>query len=380
MQGYSSGGYDKMGDPLPAPGAMGGGYGGGYGGGQMMMPGAGGPGGMMALPQGGRPGAMPGPGGMAPPDLGLSVEEIKDAFREFDLDKNGYVGAAEISHILSCLGEKVTDDEVDEMILMADLDGDGQVSYDEFVKLIQSFAGMPMPAAAPGVGPNAGMMAGAGAAGMMMGPPGQQPGGMMMGGPPVGGAMVPAGGGGPAPAPTGNPVQDMESFQRMHGLQSDQLKKLYKKFLEIDKDKTGMVDINEFCRILRVERSPFVERLFSMFDTDRGGLIDLKEFIVGLSNVGTEARENKVKFAFQVFDLDGSGFIDMDELRKIVKATNMASEKQLDKRVKWLMSQCDKNGDGKVSYEEFIGLAKKFPNIVFPAFSIAGSMQALGKV
>ena len=42
-----------------------------------------------------------------------------------------------------------------------------------------------------------------------------------------------------------------------------------------------MVDVNEFCRLLRVERSPFVERLFSMFDTDRGGLIDLKEFIVG---------------------------------------------------------------------------------------------------
>jgi len=43
-----------------------------------------------------------------------------------------------------------------------------------------------------------------------------------------------------------------------------------------------MVDVNEFCRLLRVERSPFVERLFSMFDTDRGGLIDLKEFIVGV--------------------------------------------------------------------------------------------------
>ena len=48
-----------------------------------------------------------------------------------------------------------------------------------------------------------------------------------------------------------------------------------------------MVDVNEFCRLLRVERSPFVERLFSMFDTDRGGLIDLKEFIVGACRVLT---------------------------------------------------------------------------------------------
>ena len=52
------------------------------------------------------------------------------------------------------------------------------------------------------------------------------------------------------------------------------------------------------------------------------GLIDLKEFIVGLCNVGNEARDNKVKFAFQIFDLDGSGYIDVEELKKIVKVSS----------------------------------------------------------
>jgi Ca2+-binding EF-hand superfamily protein len=33
------------------------------------------------------------------------------------------VGAAEIAHVLKSLGEAATDDEVDEMILMADVDG-----------------------------------------------------------------------------------------------------------------------------------------------------------------------------------------------------------------------------------------------------------------
>ena len=123
-----------------------------------------------------------------------------------------------------------------------------------------------------------------------------------------------------------HPVADMESFQKSHGLDHEALKKIYKQFLAIDQDKSGMVDINEFCRLLRVERSPFVERLFGMFDTDKTGTIDLKEFVVGLSNVGTAAREDKVKFAFQVFDLDGSGTIEADELKKIVKATNMSEE------------------------------------------------------
>ena len=39
-----------------------------------------------------------------------------------------------------------------------------------------------------------------------------------------------------------------------------------------------------------------------------------------------------------MFDLDGSGFIDIEELRKIVKATNMATDAQLERKV--LLPQC----------------------------------------
>ncbi|ABO97277.1 predicted protein, partial [Ostreococcus lucimarinus CCE9901] len=73
----------------------------------------------------------------AQPDAGgLSKDDIRQAFREFDLDRNGYVGAAEIAHVLASMGEKVTDDEIDEMILMADTDGDGQISFEEFHRLM----------------------------------------------------------------------------------------------------------------------------------------------------------------------------------------------------------------------------------------------------
>ena len=42
-------------------------------------------------------------------------------------DHNNFVGAAEIRHILVCMGEMITDEEIDMMISMVDLDGDGQV-------------------------------------------------------------------------------------------------------------------------------------------------------------------------------------------------------------------------------------------------------------
>jgi len=87
-----------------------------------------------------------------------SEEEIKEAFKVFDKDGNGYISAAELRHVMTNLGgysilvfcgssltgatqsigEKLTDNEVDEMIREADVDGDGQINYEEFVKVIAS--------------------------------------------------------------------------------------------------------------------------------------------------------------------------------------------------------------------------------------------------
>ncbi|KHN10087.1 Calmodulin-like protein 11 [Glycine soja] len=65
-------------------------------------------------------------------------EDLKEAFKVFDKDQNGYISASEgyLRHVMINLGEKLTDEEVEQMIKEADLDGDGQVDYDEFVKMM----------------------------------------------------------------------------------------------------------------------------------------------------------------------------------------------------------------------------------------------------
>ncbi|XP_042554628.1 calmodulin-1-like [Dipodomys spectabilis] len=55
-----------------------------------------------------------------------SEEEIREAFRVFDKDGNGYVVQQSFA----------TDEEVDEMIRAAGIDGDSQVNYEEFVQMM----------------------------------------------------------------------------------------------------------------------------------------------------------------------------------------------------------------------------------------------------
>ena len=58
------------------------------------------------------------------------LTQVKKLWLTDCLAGNGYISAAELRHIITTLGEKLTNEEVEEMVREADIDGDGTINYE----------------------------------------------------------------------------------------------------------------------------------------------------------------------------------------------------------------------------------------------------------
>ncbi|XP_065655592.1 calmodulin-A isoform X2 [Hydra vulgaris] len=63
-------------------------------------------------------------------------QELKEVFDFFDEDGNGSISSDELRDIMLKFGEDLTEEEIAEMIVEADFNGDGNIDYQEFVKMM----------------------------------------------------------------------------------------------------------------------------------------------------------------------------------------------------------------------------------------------------
>ena len=271
-------------------------------------------------------------------ECGFNDDEIRAAFDFIDLDHNDYVGAAEIRHVLVCMGELVTDEEVDMMITMVDSDGDGQVGFNEFYMMVTD-----VDPARPDFGK--------------------------------------------ADDQDANKPEDTKAAERQREMAARDMKRrmlsqfvsenqigpteigfAWEKYSHFPPERTasGEIDFEMFCELLQVEPTGEYHKLFGLFDGDGSGDVSIKEFILGLCNFVDMDNDKRCRFIFDLFDDDHSGFLAQTELEDILMANHMQSRKACSRKAQTIMRAADIDGSGAISLAEFIVCSAKFPNILFP--------------
>jgi len=63
-------------------------------------------------------------------------EEIREAFKIFDRNNSGHVSAQELKHVLTTIGEKLSEAEFEEMLKETEIDKSGLINCADFVKML----------------------------------------------------------------------------------------------------------------------------------------------------------------------------------------------------------------------------------------------------
>ncbi|SPP85238.1 calcium-binding protein E63-1 isoform X3 [Drosophila guanche] len=64
------------------------------------------------------------------------TEDLIAAFRVFDRDGNGFITRDELQTAMEMIGEPLNEQQLEQLLAIADLDQDGRINYEEFTRLL----------------------------------------------------------------------------------------------------------------------------------------------------------------------------------------------------------------------------------------------------
>merc|ERR1711966_333271 len=123
-----------------------------------------------------------------------------------------------------------------------------------------------------------------------------------------------------------------------------------------DTDGSSSIDAKELKVAMRAlgfePKKEEIKKMISDIDKDGTGTINFSEFLVMMTSKMSErdSKEEIIK-AFRLFDHDNTGKISLKNLRRVAKEIG---ENMTDEELQEMIDEADKDGDGEVSYEEFL--------------------------
>ncbi len=157
-------------------------------------------------------------------------------------------------------------------------------------------------------------------------------------------------------------------------------KKLRKLFDQFDVDRNQALDVNELTSLLKKslpnenlltdeQREQLINRdvtkILRKYDLNKDHAISFEEFCSVVKQVENIIKDHEIASSFYFFDKDKNGIIDKQEM---IQALTRLLPKDGDQKVllaniETLFTSADKDADHMVTFEEFVALAKKVPEL-----------------
>jgi calmodulin len=238
------------------------------------------------------------------------------AFKVFDRNSDGYISKTELYQTMKELGVKLSMDDLNEMMKAADINQDGRIDYAEFSKLMT-------------------------------------------------GAFEPF-------AKQAAHLDEQKSLYEAVFQQNLNPADLQQAFNSVDKDKDGVINVEELQHIaqslgLDISQSK-AQTIINRYGTKATGTMDLNQFMLALSRANdaqtnsrqrrgaTPADSEDMHTAFRVFDVNSDGFIDSTELQATMH--DLTGDALTDADVDAMIRSADRDGDGRINYEEFVEMMR----------------------
>jgi serine/threonine-protein phosphatase 2B regulatory subunit len=150
--------------------------------------------------------------------------------------------------------------------------------------------------------------------------------------------------------------EDVQEIQKETGLPAKDIRKLYNRFKNLDKDNSGTITMEEILALPELAMNPMVSRVAALFQLSSDEHINFTQFAKTLAIFTPSGKlEDKLKAAFKVYDINNDGFITHDDLvenLKLMVGDNF-TEEQISSIATQTLETYDLDKDGKISPKEF---------------------------
>merc|ERR1719309_307490 len=301
---------------------------------------------------------------------------VEGAFKSFDANNDGAIDAKELSIGLKNTGVHLTDQEVETIFAVADLDGDGQIDIGEFSKLLGVGGCSPS---------NTGVNMSATVAKFR---------GLYKTIDQVRTAFDQY----DVDKDGSISMQELEQGMVKSGQFTAQESKLI--FDLADNDGDGSIDIGEFVQLMFPSAGQLISNLkqnfaseadvraaFASWDSNKDGQISFAELKSAVQRSGQKLTDEDINAIFVVGDIDQNGEIDLDEFMKMMMpstsdvVSKFRSIRKTVQDVQNAFKQFDKNGDGAIDKAELTSaLGGNFTKQEIDTIFMAGDVDGDGEI